>query len=603
MSFSGRNVLRTGRLMALIAAIGLVPLAVGIVVVRRSSTEHAKAELDQALTNEAASRASALENYFERARSVVLLTAHNPAFRDFYSLPGSRREKVLANGPVVRQVNAALDYLERLYPGSIGESCFIDRNGWENARIVRGERAPFADLGNELENPFVAPSFALKRGQVFHARPYVSPDTHEWVIANTTLVPTPGRAKRAIVHFEVTIESFRREAAASKRNIYIGDARTGAVVIDSRMPQRIGAPLGRKGDRRFASLTAAAPSGVVSLGDARFAYRRLATSVGNENRWFVVVESKPVAATTAFGGLPLLILALALGLIGFAIARRWVRLSADLDQRDAALAIGERRYRRLFEEAEGARVRLAEQNDQLRELDRLKDEFVALVSHELRTPLTSIRGYLELVLDGAGTTLSEEQEQFLRVVERNAQRLQRLVGDLLFIAQVDAGRLSLEVGAVDLAEVAIESVEAAGPLAADKEIELVVAGDHVVEVTGDRSRLAQLLDNLISNALKFTPAGGRIDVCVTATPAGGQIDVADTGMGISEAEQDRLFGRFFRTAAATEQAIPGTGLGLAISKAIAEAHGGTITVESEVGRGTTFRVFVGVPPDELEQAA
>jgi PAS domain S-box-containing protein len=240
--------------------------------------------------------------------------------------------------------------------------------------------------------------------------------------------------------------------------------------------------------------------------------------------------------------------------------------------------------------AEAAQRDLSAQNERLRELDRLKDEFIALVSHELRTPLTSIRGYTELLLDGEAGDLTEDQRRFLGVVERNSHRLLRLVGDLLFLAQVEAGKLVLDMAAVDLGAVASESVETARPQAEAKEITLTLATGPVPLLAADRARIAQLLDNLVSNAVKFTPERGRVDIRVRALDSQAIVEVRDSGMGIPPDEQEFLFERFFRTSTATEQAIQGTGLGLAISKAIVEAHSGRITVASEEGAGTTFRV-------------
>jgi len=250
--------------------------------------------------------------------------------------------------------------------------------------------------------------------------------------------------------------------------------------------------------------------------------------------------------------------------------------------------------RRLAEaERERLLAALAEQNELLLELDKLKDEFVALVSHELRTPLTSIRGYLELIMDGDAGELTAEQAEFLSVIDRNADRLLRLVGDLLFMAQLEAGAMKLEVGAVELGRLAAEAVRAATPSAEKRDIELTLdVEDGVPEVRGDRSRLAQVLDNLLSNALKFTPAGGRVTVSIAATGESVVAEVADSGMGMTPEEQGRLFQRFFRTTDATRQAIQGTGLGLAISKGIVEAHGGTISVESAKGLGTRFRIIL-----------
>jgi PAS domain S-box-containing protein len=225
------------------------------------------------------------------------------------------------------------------------------------------------------------------------------------------------------------------------------------------------------------------------------------------------------------------------------------------------------------------------------EADRLKDEFFALVSHELRTPLTSIIGYLELVLEDADS-LDPTTGRFLQVVERNSRRLHRLVGDLLFVAQVEAGRLSLDRTAVPLDRVVNECVEAARPRAEESGVTLNAHAEAVGHSDGDPDRLGQMLDNLVSNALKFTPEGGTVDITLTSRGGRALIEVRDTGVGIPAAEQDQLFQRFFRSSTATERAIPGVGLGLTISRAIAEAHGGTITFTSEEGRGTTFRVDV-----------
>ncbi|HJU01009.1 MAG TPA: hypothetical protein VJ966_07350, partial [Actinomycetes bacterium] len=228
------------------------------------------AALDGALANTAAAQAQVLEDYFSRARSIDLLTANNPAFQDFYALPGSRAGKVRRGGPVLDKANAALGYLEELFPDSIGEACFIDRKGPENARMVRGERATLKELSpDESAASFFGPTFALRQGEVYQARPYVSPDTKEWVISNSTLIPTADGSKRAIVHFEVTIESFRKVAASlgNRFDIVVVDARTGQVVIDSHRPQQVGAPLGSPADDRFQPVTQArAPSGSSSVG-------------------------------------------------------------------------------------------------------------------------------------------------------------------------------------------------------------------------------------------------------------------------------------------------------------------------------------------------
>jgi PAS domain S-box-containing protein len=263
---------------------------------------------------------------------------------------------------------------------------------------------------------------------------------------------------------------------------------------------------------------------------------------------------------------------------------------------DSAVIVvdGDRRYARGFiidvTARREAELELERQNNQLRHLDSLKDEFVALVSHELRTPLTSIRGYLELISED--TNLTEEQTRFLATIDRNAERLQRVVGDLLFVAQVEAGKLSLEEGRVDLNSIVEEAVHAAEPSAAARSIALTIDLCELPEIKGDRARLAQVLDNFVSNAIKFTPAGGAVTVTTGALLGEVEIVISDTGMGIPADELPLLFQRFFRAERAMSGAIPGTGLGLAIAKAIVTAHGGRIHVESEDGAGTTFRVIL-----------
>jgi signal transduction histidine kinase len=238
-------------------------------------------------------------------------------------------------------------------------------------------------------------------------------------------------------------------------------------------------------------------------------------------------------------------------------------------------------------------------NDELRELDALKDELLALVSHELRTPLTAIRGYLELVLEDTSEPLSDEQREYLDVVDRNSIRLLRLVNDLLLLASVHAGKLEVETSPVDIESIARESLAAALPAAEQGLVSLSLRTEGSVIASLDSVRVAQVIDNLLSNAVKFTPPGGTIELSVYPDGEAAVIEVADTGMGISASDQEQLFTRFFRGRSVAASAIEGTGLGLAISKALVESHGGTIDVRSIEGQGTTFRVKL---PRLTEQA-
>jgi signal transduction histidine kinase len=249
------------------------------------------------------------------------------------------------------------------------------------------------------------------------------------------------------------------------------------------------------------------------------------------------------------------------------------------------------------QESAAARARtLQETTDRLRKLDRLKDQFVATVSHELRTPLTSIHGYLELLLEDQAGELANEQRDYLSIVRRNTDRLRQLVDDLRLVSELDGGKLELTLDDLDLRSVAQESLESARPRAEAGGISLELSAESPFALNGDRMRLGQLLDHMISNALKFTPRGGKVSIRMTQPNGSVVLEVEDTGIGIPADEQEHLFDRFFRASAAEAGAIQGTGLGLSISQAIAQAHGGLIEVSSEENVGTTFRVALPAAP-------
>jgi signal transduction histidine kinase len=268
--------------------------------------------------------------------------------------------------------------------------------------------------------------------------------------------------------------------------------------------------------------------------------------------------------------------------------RQWTYVRADETTLTVEVAV----TRRVDEQgATVGYIFVATDVTQALEVSRLKDEFVGLISHELRTPLSSILGYLELMRDDEENPLSEEQVQYLGVAERNANRLLRLVGDLLFTAQVGSSSFSLDTTVLELGPILTASVESATLNAASAGVSLgVTVPENPISVLGDAQRLGQAVDNLISNAIKFTPRGGAVTVEVAVIDSKAVITIRDTGMGIPEDELDQLFARFFRASTATRAAVPGVGLGLSITKAIIAAHHGELDVESEIGTGTSFIV-------------
>ncbi|HST63638.1 MAG TPA: ATP-binding protein [Mycobacteriales bacterium] len=239
--------------------------------------------------------------------------------------------------------------------------------------------------------------------------------------------------------------------------------------------------------------------------------------------------------------------------------------------------------------------RLAEEYHRLIGVTTAKNRFVASVSHELRTPLTSIVSFAGLLADPESGPLTEQQREFLEIVERNGSRLIRLVGDLLMLSRLESGAVALEMDDVDPAELVLAATRGQQLFAADRGIDLqtrTVPGEPVI---GDPDRLGQVVDNLLSNAIKFTPAGGRVSVTAVPDGAGWTVEISDTGIGVPAAEQDQLFNEFYRASNTRSDRTPGTGLGLAISKLIVDRHGGDLRLMSEQDRGTTAVLRLPAP--------
>jgi signal transduction histidine kinase len=238
-----------------------------------------------------------------------------------------------------------------------------------------------------------------------------------------------------------------------------------------------------------------------------------------------------------------------------------------------------------------------------REIERMKSDLVSLVSHELRTPLTSIKGYVDLIIDGEVGDVVPEQLEFLTVIKRNADRLTALTNDLLDTARVEAGHVELQRQQVDVASLIRLVATSLRPQveAKGQSLKVSVPGD-LPPVLGDGDRLTQVLTNLVSNAHKYTSAGGYIELTAEASGRDVLINVRDNGIGLTIDEQSHLFERFFRASNEAVQSVSGTGLGLAITKSLVERHGGSISVKSAVGAGSTFTVRLPICHSSVEAA-
>jgi two-component system, OmpR family, phosphate regulon sensor histidine kinase PhoR len=238
---------------------------------------------------------------------------------------------------------------------------------------------------------------------------------------------------------------------------------------------------------------------------------------------------------------------------------------------------------------------------ELRKLERVRRDFVANVSHEFKTPLTAIQGFAETLLGGA---IDDPQNRlrFLEIILEHSRRLARLTDDLLKLSKMDADRMELEIRRLSVSQFVESCIETTQRTAAEKDLRVSVnLQQPLPDIAADRRRLAEVLQNLLDNAMQYTPAGGQIMVGASANGAEVTITVSDTGIGIPRADQSRIFERFYRVDVARSREVGGTGLGLSISKHLVEAHGGRIWVESEVGQGSQFRFTV--PIFDPERAA
>ena len=241
----------------------------------------------------------------------------------------------------------------------------------------------------------------------------------------------------------------------------------------------------------------------------------------------------------------------------------------------------------------------------LEELERLRTDLLSTIAHELRTPLTALRTSVGLLADPAAAPTDEQRRILVATIERNADRMQRLIGDILDLSRFRSGSIRLQLRRFDACELAASAIAALRPLADAHDPSISLAGcDRPVFVFGDHRRLEQALVNLVSNAQKFSPAGANVAVSVESRDELVRWRVEDRGPGIAEADQARLFERFFVGRGDRSRAREGVGLGLPTALAIAQAHGGTIDVDSELGRGSTFTLVVPVhgpgEPEELD---
>lgn len=280
------------------------------------------------------------------------------------------------------------------------------------------------------------------------------------------------------------------------------------------------------------------------------------------------------------------------------------RMNAELEDRVAAATAD---LEERIEELAAAKAETQDHLEKLRELDKLKSQFLSIASHELKTPITAMSGFIQIAvrrlrrrIDRARSSEAEQRDEDvtlleqLEVVNRQTTKLARLVDELLDVSRIESGRLEFRVADVDLAALADEVVTRLEMVASEHALVVTRDGGPFI-VRGDRDHLEQVLNNLVSNAVKYSPSGRRVDLALGTTPEGlVLLRVTDQGMGIRAAELESIFGLFYRSPDREARDVGGMGLGLYISKEIVDRHGGRIWAESRTGEGTTF--FVALPP-------
>ncbi|MGC8781620.1 MAG: sensor histidine kinase, partial [Anaerolineae bacterium] len=246
----------------------------------------------------------------------------------------------------------------------------------------------------------------------------------------------------------------------------------------------------------------------------------------------------------------------------------------------------------------GAAIQKNRSEEAERRLAQMKDDFIATVSHELRTPLFALQGFLDLLRRNKVHDEKTRQE-FLETAAQNAQRLARLVNDLLDITRLESGQIRLEPEPIEVGELIAETLDSLASLAADKQISLTWSlAEPTIEIVADRNRLRQVLVNLVGNAVKFSEPHQTVTVTAGRTDGKVRIAVIDQGPGIAPQDLPRLFSKFFQAEKPFTRSAGGAGLGLYISKQIVEAHGGEIGVESKLGEGSTFFFILPIAPSD-----
>ena len=495
------------RATALSLGLLLVVSALGIAWLGARSADQRATDLDRRLDSAASNASVLMADQFERAVGADLQLAAVPAFSRFYTAPGTRAEKVQANGRLVRETQHALAYIQHLFPGSVSEACFIDlSSAAEISRVVNGKIAPTSELStDESMNPFFAPTKAQPIGVPYQAAPYESPDTKEWVVATATNVGVNGQ-KEGLVHFETSIESLRQLAlTATQESMQVVDAKTGKVIIDGATPQLVGAPLGLPGVTTYEGSTLGwGTNGTQTIGSDRVAYAAVpparSLQAENANDWYVVSAAPAIATGLGAAFTPLVIALLVIGIPLLVFAAVSYILAARRGKRDRLLLQGERdELDARMDELSEALARAASGDlDVTFDVD-LGDERMTALARGFDATLTHLRG---LVV--------QAQESGTRLARSAAELRASAVQQAAFASQQSSAVTETTATVEELAATAAQIADTATDVASSAQQTLELTEEGIAAVRDSVAAMDRITDKVGSIASSSASLGEKV---------------------------------------------------------------------------------------------
>lgn len=592
-------------------------------------------------------RAGEAQSLHTKASEDIKFAVQNQAFAEYFSLPDTRAGDKYVGGtlqftPAQRELKNELDQwiFDFQSKFTVDETCLIDRTGQEHTRLVLRKVASDYELSaTEEDTPFFTPSFQTGAGQVHIQYPYVSPDTNRWVFAYTTPIVLADGSKPAFYHFEMPLSIFQNLIKIDSGRMYVLDPQGYLIgdsgydfaskeVVDSESLY-FPAASSISGSAGFAALQqdiiAAKGDGTATYMEGSeihyVAYKKLPTF-----GWAIVYDlphSEILQGSTSVDDLRNLVIGTTLGvaalgsLLVVVVSKKITKpinrvaeacrsqsagqlekidVKASDEVAEVVLSLNsliekvsehDRQNKAVLEELSIKEAELGRAYQDLKRVDKSKDEFIAMVSHELKTPLTPMKIYLDMFSDSESLGgMNEDQAKAVGVIAKNLNNLEGLIGDILDVYKLDMGKMKFNVRESPVQTLVDDIATSLRPFTLAKGIQFIVEVKTSGQVACDPKRIEQVLANLVKNSVDFVPsAGGRIAVRVEELKDMVLFSVEDNGPGIPADRADDLFKKFYQIDTSATRKHGGSGLGLSICKGIVEAHGGSIWIDKSFTKG------------------